>query len=282
MRKLIAKGFVLEFVSIIALIFSVALAWAGSLLELPTEVIISASIGIAVAAYIWALKWEINKELQDKLALYNLLETIKDEDLYERAKMAIEECRVELEDLSKGILRLDTGQLFNYLIKITGTANHHIRASHIGLDEKYLELWQTGGEQQWYQHNINMVNRGVLFERSFILSQSTAIDSASGKLKPKISALLQAQARDGIKVEVIWQEKLEDDPELIQDFAIVDSNVALVTQPSWSGRYSANVYRRKFEVERYIEIFEALRARGLSLLDLNDSLSNQHHVHEES
>jgi uncharacterized membrane protein len=82
MRKLIAKGFVLEFVSIIALIFSVALAWTGSLLELPSEVIISASIGIAVAAYIWALKWEINEELQDKLALYNLLETIKDEDLY--------------------------------------------------------------------------------------------------------------------------------------------------------------------------------------------------------
>lgn len=103
--------------------------------------------------------------------------------------MAIEECRVELEELSKGILRLDTGQLFNYLIKISETANHHIRASHIGLDEKYLELWQTGGEQQWYQHNINMVNRGVLFERSFILSQSTAIDSASGKLKPKNKCL---------------------------------------------------------------------------------------------
>lgn len=41
MRKLIAKGFVLEFVSIIALIFSVALAWTGSLLELPSEYHIS-------------------------------------------------------------------------------------------------------------------------------------------------------------------------------------------------------------------------------------------------
>lgn len=282
MRKVISKGFVLEFVSIIALIFSVALAWIGSLLELPTTAIVTASIGVAVAAYVWALKWEISEELQDKLALYNLLETIEDEDLYERAKIAIEKCRVELEDLSKGILRLDVGQLFNYLIKITEAANHHIRTTHIGLDEKYLEIWQTGGELQWYQHNINMVNSGVLFERFFILSRETAIDSASGKLKPKISSLLQKQARDGIEVQVIWQEKLDDDPELIQDFAIADTNVALVTQPSWSGRYSANVYRRKFEVERYIEIFEALRARGLSLLDLKDLLSTQQYSHGES
>jgi len=64
----------------------------------------------------------ISAEINHKLGIYGLLEQIEDEELYTRGKTAIEKCRVELENLSKGILRLETGQLFRYLIQITESA----------------------------------------------------------------------------------------------------------------------------------------------------------------
>jgi hypothetical protein len=272
MRKLMAKGFVTEFVSIIALIFTVALAWIGDLLELSTGVVVSASVGISVAAYIWALKWEINREIQGKLALYSLLETIEDEDLYERGKTAIEECRVELENLSRGILRVDPGHLRRYLTKLADSARHHMRVTHIGLEKSHMEMWEPDAAQEWYQHNVDLVKRGVVFERFFIFSRATAIDTTTGKLKHDISALLQKQERDGIGVQVVWIDKI-DDAELVQDFVIVDSSVVYTAAQAWSGGYAdARIYRRKFDVERYIDIFEALRSRGYSLSDLSDLL----------
>ncbi len=273
MRKIVARGFVLEFVSIIALIFAIALAWLGDYLGLSAVAVVSASVGISVAAFIWALKWEINRELRDKLPLYTLLESIEDEDLYDRAKTAIEECRVELENLSKGILRIEPGRTFHYAIRFADYAKHHFRAVHVGLEEEYFKMWDSSGEQQWYQHNLELVKRGVIFERIFVLSQTTAIDNTSGKLSPAISAVLQKQQRDGIRVRVVWKEKLEDDPELLQDFGVADTNIVFVHQPSWSGGYTnARIYRRKFDVDRYIEIFETLRTRAQSLSDLSDLL----------
>jgi hypothetical protein len=271
MRKIIARGFALEFVSLIALIVTVTLAWIGSVLKLATEVVISASVGIAVAAYIWVLKWELTREIQDKLSLYTLLETIEDEDLYERGKTVIEECRVELENLSKGILRIDPGHFYRTMIKYTDSARHHMRVTHIAFDERQMEMWIPDMDHQWYRHNIALVKRGVLLERWFILSRSFAIDSASGKLRPDISALLQRQAKDGIKVQVIWADEL-DDPSLIQDdFIVMDTDTVLSGVKSWGGSWSnATVSRRKVDVYRYIEIFDALRAKGQTLQQLHE------------
>lgn len=272
MRKIIARGFVLEFVSIIALIFAIALAWLGDYLGLSAVAVIPASVGISVAAYIWALKWEINRELRDKLSLYTLLESIEDEDLYERGKEAIEECRVKLEDLSKGVLRFEPGHSFRYLMELTRSAKKHIRLTHPVLDERQLGVWQAGVEDQWYQRNVDLARRGVLVERFFILSRAGTTDGTSGKLKPGISAVLQKQAQDGIKVHVLWLDEI-DDPDLCREFLVVDENVVFQASQSWLGVYSDSiVYRRKFDIERYIEIFEALRARAHPLSDLSDLL----------
>ncbi|NIN68473.1 MAG: hypothetical protein GTO63_27945 [Anaerolineae bacterium] len=273
MRKLMARGFMVEFVSLVALIFAVALAWLGDLLKLPTAVVISGAVGITVAAYIWALKWEMRREIRDSLSLYNLLESIEDEELYDRGRTAIEECRVELENLSRGLLRIEPGQWWNYAIKITDAAKHHVRLTHVGLDEGQLELMQPVSENRWYQHNLNMVKRGVMVERIFILPRSKAIDSTSGKLKPSMAEVLDKQARDGIKVRVVWEETI-DDPELIQEFIVVDTRLAVDGFKSWSGAVygEARVLRRRFDIERYIERFEALRARGHVLSDLGHLL----------
>lgn len=267
MRKVLSKEFLLEFVSLLALVITVGLAWLGSLLNFPSEAVISASVGIAVATYIWAMKWEFKRELQDKLDLYTLLENIEDDDLHKRGQSAINKCKAELENLSKGILHLESGQLFRYLVQITQSAKRHIRTTHIGLDDKYIEILETAGEKQWYQQNVNLVEQGVTFERLFILSRDIAIDTNTGKLKSSIQKVIDRQKQDKIKVLVVWQEEI-DTPELIQDFVIVDNKVVLVTNPAWSGGYSnIIVYRRSLDVERYIEIFEALRSNEHAVLN---------------
>jgi hypothetical protein len=273
MRRLIARGFVLEFVSLVALIIAVALAWLGDFLGLSTAAVISASIGIAVAAFSWALKWEIKREFRDRLSIYNLLESIEYEELYERGRMAVEACRLELEDLSQGILRIEEGHVARYIIKFTDAAKHRVRLTHIGLDHRRLAMVQPTAENPWYQHNVILVKRGVVVERFFVLRRSDTIDSATGKIKPIIATILEKQARDGIMVRVVWEEEV-DNPEVIREFIVVDTRLVITGFQSWSGEGYANarVVRRKYEVEHYVELFEALRAEAHALSDLDDLL----------
>lgn len=207
-------------------------------------------------------------ELSRRLEIYRLLEEIKDEELYKRGKIAIERCLLELENLSKGILQLDSGQLFLYLIQLSSSVKKHIRVTHVGLDEKYFDIWKTAGEQRWHQHAIELVQKGITFERIFILSRNAFIDENKGKLKSKIIELLKKQENDGIKVWIAWIEEL-DNPELIQDFGIFDETLVNVTNPAWSGGYNnIIVYWRKFDVSRYIEIYETLRSKSHTLSEL--------------
>jgi hypothetical protein len=283
MRKLVARGFALEFVSLVALIIAVALAWLGDFLELSTAPVISASIGIAIAAFSWALKWEIKEEFRDKLSLFDLLESIDDEALHERGRMAVAECRIELENLSKGILRVDPGHVARCLIKFTDAARHRVRLTHVGLDESRLEMVQPDTENPWYQHNLSLIKRGVVVERFFILRRSDTIDGATEKMKPAIAVILEQQARDGIMVRVVWEEDI-DSPELIREFLVVDASLVITGSQSWSGAAytDARVYRRGYDVDRYAELFEALGAEGHVLSDLGELMPASESVHAPS
>lgn len=263
--------------TIVGMLVTISLSLiSGFMLKLPTEITwVTFFIGSMMTITITMLEQRLleanSEEFNRKLEIYRLLEQIEDKELYNRGQATIEKCRAELENLSKGVLRLEVGQLFRYLIEVTESAKHHIRTTHIGLDDKYIAIWQTTGEEQWYQQNVKSAKKGIIFERLFILSETTAIDSTSGKLKSIIKEVLQKQLQDGIKVLVAWQEEL-DTPELIQDFGVIDNNVVLVTNPSWTSGYSnVNVYRRKFDVDRYIEIFEALRSRCRPIAELTQS-----------
>jgi len=214
----------------------------------------------------------ISAEINHKLGIYGLLEQIEDEELYTRGKTAIEKCRVELENLSKGILRLETGQLFRYLIQITESAKFSIQVTQIILDDEVIDrLLKSADEKPWYQQNVKLAHRGIVFERLFIISRSKAVDSSSGKLRNNLESLLKRQEADKLKVMLVWQEELED-TESIQDFGIIDGRVVIVTSPAWVGQYSnIVVYRRKFDVDRYIATFESLRSKGQTLVELAKS-----------
>lgn len=267
MRKLLAKGFVLELVSIVALLLSVVLSWVGLRLKLPTETIISASIGIAVAAYIWALKWEIKREIDEKVSLYTLLEKIDDEELYKKGKEAIEKCRVELDSLAKGIMQLDVGQLYKYMIQVTKSPKKCVRVTQIIPDKATLDRLLTFLEKPWYKHNVSIA-KYIVFERLFIVPRDIALQEGTDVLQTAFQDVLEKQDKDGIEVIVVWLDDIET-PEHIQDFAIVDDNVVIVTTPSWAGGYNnVLVYRKQYDIERYLSIFEALKSKGRELSDL--------------
>ena len=134
MRKILASGFEVEFVSLVALIIAISLAWLGDVLALSTPIVITASIGISLAANIWAIKWWIRQEINNTLTLYKLLESIDDQELYDRGLTAIEECRIELENLSQGLLRIDLKHMNRHLIEISDSAKHKVCITHVGLD----------------------------------------------------------------------------------------------------------------------------------------------------
>ncbi|NIM95797.1 MAG: hypothetical protein GTO18_19020 [Anaerolineales bacterium] len=277
MRKIIAGGFVVEFVSLIALIISISLAWLGHTLGLSTGVVITASVGISLAASIWALKWWIRREIHETLSLYELLESIDDSDLYERGKAAIEECRIELENLSQGLLRIDPMYLHQTIINITGSAKHNVRLIHIGLDDKHMELVRPAPENQWYQHNLRLVKSGISLDRIFIFPRSKALDPTSQKLQTSIAKVMEKHSKDGIGVFLLWEEMA--DPDLMQEFIIIDTRLVMTGSQSWSGATftEMKLSRRRYDVEKYLDIFDALMAQaqpypemGKMLSDLNE------------
>ena len=277
MRKLRAKGFVLELLSILALIFSVALAWIGSLkgVNIPTEANISAAVGIAVAAYIWALKWEIKRDIDEKITLYSLLEKIEDEELHSRGKEAIEKCRIELENLSKGILQLDVGELYKYLIQVIKKSKNRVQVTQIIPDQATFDRLPTFLEKPWYKQNVEVAQK-VKFERLFIVPREIALESPE-KLQSDFRDLLERQQKDNIDVMVVWLDDLEA-PDLVQDFAIIDKNIVVVTSPSWLGGYNnVLVYRKKYDIDRYLSIFDSIVSKARKLTDFAVNRSPTQH-----
>ena len=207
MRKILARGFVLEFVSFIALIIAVALAWLGDILSLSVSIVITASISISIAAIIWALKWELRHDIHNTMTLFQLLESIDDKQLYERGLTAIEECRIELENLSQGLLRIDPKHFIHQLIEISDLAKQRVRITHVGLDKAHLEVIRPYPENQWYQHNVNLVQRGILFERVFILPRSESVENTSQKLSADVADILNKHVQEGIKVYLVGRRQ---------------------------------------------------------------------------
>jgi hypothetical protein len=262
MRKILARGFALEFVSFIALIIAIAIAWIGDILSLSTPIVITASIGVSIAAIIWALKWELRRDIHETMTLFQLLESIDDRQLYDRGLAAIEECRIELENLSQGLLRIDPKHFFHQLIEISDSAKHRIRITHVGLNKAHLEVIQPGSENRWYQHNINLVQRGILFERVFILPRSETLERTSHKIKSDIADILNKHVQDGIKVYLVWEEVI--DPELIQEIMIIDTKLVMSGFRSWSSTSftETKLTRRRYDVLKYTELFDSLIAHA--------------------
>lgn len=273
MRKIIARGFAVEFVSVLALIIAIGIAWLGALAELPTEVVISASIGISVAAYIWALKWEMNKEIRENLAIHNLLESIEDEELYEQGKRAIDECRNELENLSKGILEVDPDRLISTVVNFASKAKRELFLTHVWDEQINQKFVLPGSENRWYQIQRDLVKRGIKLKRVFILNRAETVNAETGMIEENIAAIMKQHASDGINVSIAWIENL-DEHSFVSDFIQVDSGsvIAPIHLSGGRGYSTVRVFTRPSDVHRYNAILESLLVESIPYEHLGDLL----------
>lgn len=253
------------------------------LLKLPTEITwLTFSIGAIITITITLLEQRLldtnSEEINRKLEIYRLLSNIGDDELLKRGHTAIEECRTELENLAKGVLRIESPELYQYLIKTSGIAKYQILGTHIGFDELHMNLnssasnaLQTSGVQQWFERKHKLMQQGIRFERIYILPRNISIDNKTGRLNPEIIKHLEKQQSDGVSISVVWQEDI-DKPDLIQDISIFDNKIALVIRPAWTTGYlDITVYKNEFDVTRYANIYNTIRSKGRTLQDLDGS-----------
>jgi len=252
-------------------------------LKLPIEITwLTFSIGAIITITVTLLEQRLldanTEEINRKLEIYRLLSTIGDDELLKRGHTAIEECRTELENLAKGVLRIESPELYQYLIQTSSIAKYQILGTHIGFDELHVSLngeassaLQTSGVQQWFERKHKLMQQGIRFERVYILPRNVSTDSKAGRLSPEIIKHLEKQQSDGVTISVVWQEDI-DKPDLIQDITIFDNKVALVIRPAWTvGYLDITVYKNELDVARYTNMYTAIRSKGRTLLDLDVS-----------
>ncbi|MBI5953476.1 MAG: hypothetical protein HY865_17620 [Chloroflexi bacterium] len=255
---------------------------SGFFLRLPPEITwLTFSTGASITVTLTLLEQRLltanSEEINKKLELYRLLDTINDDELQKRAHIALEQCRTEIDNLSKGVFRIDSSELHQYLIQTSNIAKRHIIATHVGIDEYHnLEegspsAEQSAGIQQWYAHKMKLLRKGINFERIYILSKNTSVEKKTGQLKVQIQKYLEKQQKDGISISIVWQEDLEK-PDLIQDISIFDDKVVLLLHPAWKTGFSdITVYKRKFDVEKYTNLYYAIRSKGHFLSKIDKS-----------
>ena len=98
------------------------------------------------------------------------------------------------------------------------------------------------------------------------------MDGASGKIRTDLADTLIKQVEDGTLVYLVWEEKI--DVELIQEFMIIDRTLVLSSFATWSGSAFADwkLSRRRYDVAKFIEIFDSLIAQGHLVSELGELL----------
>jgi hypothetical protein len=113
------------------------------------------------------------------------------------------------------------------------------------------------------------VQRGILLERVFILPRSETLENKSEKIKTAIADILNKQVRDGIKIYLVWDEVI--DPELVQEYMIIDTKLVMSGFRAWSGTAytEMKLSRRRYDVAKYIELFDSLIAHAHPISELD-------------
>jgi len=135
-------------------------------------------------------------------------------------------------------------------------------------DELYTWLDQGSTINNYYQLNLDIVKKGIVLERTFILRKEAFIDTKTGKLDERTKKVINKQVEDGIKVYLVWEETARIKG-LWEDFVIIDSECVYVKEPTGSvlsGGWKVQIKKRKDEIDTYIKKYNALtRTYSISL-----------------
>jgi hypothetical protein len=273
------KQYVTTFVS--ALVTLVLTLITDFVLNLPRDISwLIVSIGTIITLSATLLEKRLaetaSKEIAGKLKLYNLLEQLDDDDVLRlRGLELINKCESELENLAKGVLRLDRDEYYKYIGDRMSTASKYVQAIHIALELSDMYIWENEqGIVNYYRINKEAVQRRVRIERIFVLKKSRVIDASNNQvIDPRTIEILKRQRDDGIEVMIVWLESMGDS--LGEEFMIFDEKEVQVQSsiPELPGRlYNLSLKRKASDVTYYGSKYSNLRAVGQPLEEFLQSI----------
>jgi hypothetical protein len=183
-------------------------------------------------------------EMGRKLEIYHLLERLdKNNALRSRASHIVNKCVVELQNLTKGILRLDCDEFYSYITaKMNGmTPGAKVFAIHIALEPSDMYIWDDiPGIANYYEANIAAKKRDVEITRVFVLKKDMVIQPETWQvLNHRIVNIMRQQHDDELTIRVAWDNELSATL-LLEEFMIFsgkDGKEIQVNAPRPNDRY---------------------------------------------
>jgi hypothetical protein len=247
---------------IISLIVTLILTLIGEyVIKLSDEgTYITFAVGATITLAVTLLKYEqqkvndilredIRREFRGKLELYDLYESIDDQDLQSK--------------VSELARNLSKGEIPPYIAavrsrEILPKVKKMLQGSDYSTTLEGIYKWRDEPRRiTWLSGNKEALARGVIIERIFVLSRSLVMPNR--KWDKKVFDILKEQHQAGIKVKVLWIEDITTryppTRNLEQNFAIYDGKEILVEE----GR-ATRMYKIPSEkVHEYIDIFAEQR-----------------------
>lgn len=236
-------------------------------LGFPFQAYLPVIFGLLITASAALLKFELMERIDRDSRIQSLLNQLEHEDLHKRGVEIVDECEEVLEDLSRGIIKAGSAEIFKIVAEHTDRTRKHIQATHLAPNLSYIYNWEDNqGLANYYQSNLHALKRNVTIERLFLLKKEDLIDKSTGQvISSRALRIMQDQQTHGIKVFVTWLESVAD-PEPVEDFIIFDNEEVAVQFPLTDGKYHRmlNLYG-PVSVRTYKQRFVALKTLGQSL-----------------
>lgn len=261
--------------AIIGALVTIVLTFASDfLLSLPKEITwLTFFLGSIVTVSTTLLEQRLlaatSEELNRKLEIYDLLETITDEEFRHLADMAITECVKKLREYSQGYTSFTSHAYLENRIK---ECKKSYKATFwVPNPDELYKLEDESAGINYVASNFESVKRGAKIQRVFIFHKRDMLDEHGKFFDQKALAILQKQQDGGIEVRVSWLDDWErygDTSDLYRDFAIIDDK-EVFTHNFGVGQkvLGRTLIKNPSQVEEYIIRYEKLWQLGKPLAD---------------
>lgn len=244
------------------------------LLSLPKEITwLTFFLGSIVTISITLLEQRLlsatTEELNRKLEIYDLLESVTDDEFRHLADIAIAECVKKLREYSQGYTSFTSHAYLENRIK---ECRRSYKATFwVPNPDEIYKLEDENAGINYAQSNFEAVKRGAKIQRVFIFHKRDILDEQGKFINQRALTIMQKQQDGGIEVRVSWLEDWErygDTSDLHRDFAIIDDR-EVFTHNFGVGQkvLGRTLIKNPTQVEEYITRYEKLWQLGKPLAD---------------
>ncbi|RMG24816.1 MAG: hypothetical protein D6732_23235 [Methanobacteriota archaeon] len=164
-----------------------------------------------------------SEELNRKLEIYELLESITDDELRHLADTELKEYLKKLREYSQGFTSFAT---HGYLANRIQTCRKSYKSTFwvTNLDEIHKLIDEDAGIN-YMRSNLEAIKRGVKIQRVFIFHKQDILDAQGNFIDQTALDIMRKQQDEGIEVRVSWLEdwrRYGETGDLYRDFVIID------------------------------------------------------------